>query len=162
MEVCPCGSEQPFQDCCRPYLDGLDDAPTAEALMRSRYSAYVTTNIGYLHQTTHDSQREQFNREQSEAWSKRADWHSLEILSAHKGGPDDTDGFVEFVARYREKGNMRQHHEVAEFKKEDGKWFFVDGRAPAPMQSVRQGPKIGRNQPCPCGSGKKYKKCCAS
>ncbi len=160
MELCPCGSEQPFSACCQPFLDGAQAAPTAEALMRSRYTAYAKTEIGYIHDTTHVSQRAKFNREDSAAWSERADWHSLEIVRTEGGGPDDTDGIVEFVAQYREKGKMCRHHEVAEFKKEEQKWFFVDGRSPGPVQTIRKGPKIGRNQPCSCGSGKKYKKCC--
>jgi SEC-C motif-containing protein len=64
------------------------------------------------------------------------------------------------MAIYHEKGKVVRHHELAEFAKEDGQWYFVDGRAPKHVQSIRQGPKIGRNDPCPCGSGRKFKKCC--
>ena len=162
MELCPCGSELPFSKCCEPYISGDQTAPTAEALMRSRYSAYVKIKIDHIHDTTHASQRSEFNREDSEAWSRRADWRSLEIIRTEKGGIDDTQGSVEFVARYRDKGKMCQHHEVAEFKKEGEQWFFFDGHAPDPVQAVRKGEKIGRNQPCPCGRGKKYKKCCGA
>lgn len=77
------------------------------------------------------------------------------------GGEDDTKGMVEFVARYRKNSQAFDHHEIAEFVKEDDRWYFKDGHAPQPMQAIRNGPKIGRNDPCPCGSGKKYKKCCA-
>ena len=160
MPLCPCGSDQPYRECCQPFIKGERNAPTAEKLMQSRYSAYVHAEMDYIHDTTHISQRDQFNREESEAWSKRADWHSLKIVRTEAGGPDDDRGVVEFVARYREKGKMCQHHEVAEFKKEGQKWYFLDGRSPGPVQAVRKRAKIGRNQPCPCGSGKKYKKCC--
>jgi SEC-C motif domain protein len=162
MELCPCGSEQPFGACCEPFIQGVQTAPTAEALMRSRYTAHVKTEIDYIHDTIHSSRREQFNRKESTAWSKRTEWISLEIVRTENGGPDDDEGIVEFVARYREKGKLCRHHEVAEFVKEEHKWFFLDGSAPQAAPTVRKGPKVGRNQPCPCGSGKKHKKCCGA
>ena len=67
---------------------------------------------------------------------------------------------MEFIAKYSEKGEKKEHHEIAEFRRENDTWFFYDAKAPKPKQVVRQGPKIGRNTLCPCGSGKKYKKCC--
>jgi SEC-C motif-containing protein len=160
MDPCPCGSGQAYADCCEPLIDGLRPAETAEALMRSRYSAYAKTRIDYIRETTHESQRSQFNQDESTAWSRKADWISLEILRTEDGGPEDTVGVVEFVARYREKARMVRHHEIAEFVRESDRWLFKDGHAPKPEQAIRQGPKIGRNDPCPCGSGKKYKKCC--
>lgn len=162
MALCPCGSEQPYRACCQPLIQGDQAAPTAEALMRSRYSAHVKSEIDYIQKTIHSSQREDFNRDESAAWSKRSEWVSLEILATENGGPDDDTGVVEFVARYRDKGKLCRHHEVAEFVKEEQRWFFKDGRAPDPVQTVRKGPKVGRNQPCPCGSGKKHKKCCSA
>lgn len=160
MDICPCGSEKTYSECCEPLIRGACPAPTAEALMRARYSAHVKTEINYIHDTIHIDRREGFDRKQSTSWSKNMDWVSLEILHTEKGGMDDDQGVVEFVARYRDKGKLCQHHEVAEFIKEDQNWYFVDGHTPRQEQSIRKGPKIGRNQPCPCGSGKKYKKCC--
>ena len=160
MEICPCGSGQTYADCCKPLIDGSRPAATAEALMRSRYSAYVKTQIDYIYETTHADQRSKFNRQESLAWSRNTEWQSLEILRTENGGENDESGVVEFIARYREKDKAVKHHEVADFARVEGRWYFVDGHAPKPVQSVRQGPKIGRNDPCPCGSGKKYKKCC--
>ena len=162
MEICPCGSGQAYTDCCKPLIDGSRPAATAEALMRSRYSAYVKTQIDYIYETTHATQRSRFNRQESLAWSRNTDWQSLEILRTEGGGESDESGVVEFIARYREKDKAVKHHEVADFARVDGRWYFVDGQAPKPVQAVRQGPKIRRNDPCPCGSGKKYKKCCGS
>lgn len=160
MELCPCGSGRDIIECCNPFLQGQQTPLTAESLMRSRYTAYVKTEIDYIYETTHPSQRSKFNRQESLQWSRNTDWQSLEVLRTEKGDETDDTGIVEFVARYREKSKAVQHHEIAEFKKEGGRWFFVDGHAPKPIQSIRQGPKIGRNDPCPCASGKKYKKCC--
>ena len=120
MEMCPCGSGNEYMQCCRPYIQGAQSAPTAEALMRSRYSAYVTSEIDYVHQTTHPTQRSKFNHKESLEWSRKADWKSLEIIRTDSGGPEDSTGTVEFVAHYYEKGKAVRHHEIAEFRKEDG------------------------------------------
>lgn len=160
MDLCPCGSQKRYADCCEPFIRGTQSAETAEALMRSRYTAYVRSEIDYILNTTHVDHRDKFDRQNSEAWSKKTDWHSLEIRRTEAGGAQDQTGWVEFIARYRTKGKLAQHHEMAEFRKEDDQWFFYDGHAPKYEQVIRKGTKIGRNDPCPCGSGKKYKKCC--
>jgi SEC-C motif-containing protein len=69
---------------------------------------------------------------------------------------------VEFIARYVEKGQTVNHHEIAQFRREEGFWYFYDGQAPKPRTIKRETPKVGRNAPCPCGSGKKFKKCCGA
>jgi SEC-C motif-containing protein len=160
MTECPCGSGQPYADCCAPLINGEAQAQSAEALMRARYSAHVNSEIDYIHDTTLASRRDNFNRARLLNWTQHAQWLGLEILDTTDGMPEDTTGTVEFIARYREKGKRVNHHEIAEFTKEDGRWFFKDGNPPKAEQFIRQGPKVGRNDPCPCGSGKKYKKCC--
>lgn len=160
MDLCPCGSQKSYADCCEPLIRGTQSAETAEALMRARYTAYVKTEIDYIFNTTHADMRDKFDRQDGEAWSRKTDWHSLEIRRTEAGGVQDQTGWVEFIARYRTKGKLSQHHEMAEFRKVDGQWFFYDGHAPKYEQVIRKGAKIGRNDPCPCGSGKKYKKCC--
>ena len=69
-------------------------------------------------------------------------------------------GKVEFRATYRRDGERMVHHEIAEFRKAGDIWYFTDGKLVGPGQYTRETPKVGRNEPCPCGSGKKYKKCC--
>ncbi len=160
MDLCPCGSEISFADCCLPLIEGVRSADTAEALMRSRYSAHATKAFGHLFDTTLPAKREEGDKMETAAWSKKLDWERLEIRSVVDGGANDEKGTVEFVARYRKDGQASEHHEIAEFVKEEDRWYFKDGQAPLAEQSIRQGPKIGRNEPCPCGTGKKYKKCC--
>lgn len=160
MEDCPCGSAIAFADCCKPLIEGEQPAETAEALMRSRYTAHATKAFDYIFDTTYPDSRQEDDRKSTAAWSKRLDWQRLEIRSIVDGGPDDDTGTVEFIARYRKSGKAFDHHEIAEFVRQDGRWYFKDGQAPQVAQVVRQGPKLGRNDPCPCGSGKKYKKCC--
>ena len=161
MEPCPCGSGQAYDQCCGPLIQRENQAQTAEQLLRSRYSAHVKGEIDYIYDTTHSGQRGNVNREQVSAWSRRSQWLGLEILDTRDGQASDESGTIEFVARYRENGKKVEHCEIAEFKKEDGHWRFSDGQAPKPTQIIRKGPKVGRNDPCPCGSGKKFKKCCA-
>ncbi len=161
MELCPCGSQKEFADCCQPLLEGVRTADTAEVLMRSRFTAHAKKAFDYIFETTHPAGRKDDDRKGTAAWSKKLDWQRLEIRNVEKGGPDDTAGTVEFVARYRKDSKAFDHHEIAEFVHEDGRWYFKEGQPPPPVQVIRQGPKIGRNDPCACGSGKKYKKCCA-
>ena len=161
MDPCPCGSEVDYEACCGPLIAGERSAETAEALLRSRYTAYAQQEVDYLVDTVHPEKREADSRKSVEKWAKNTQWRRLQVLETAGGGPEDTEGTVEFVADYLEKGKNRKHHEIAEFKKEDGRWYFFDAGAPKIEQFVRQGPKVGRNDPCPCGSGKKYKKCCA-
>lgn len=160
MKACPCGSEKSYEKCCRPLIEEDQPAPTAEALMRSRYSAYVKSQVDHIHDSTHPDKREGYDRDEGAAWAKKFQWQSLEIVATEGGGEGDETGTVEFIARYRNKEKASRHHEIAQFKRHEGRWYFYDGQTPTPVQSIRKGPKIGRNAPCPCGSGKKYKKCC--
>ena len=160
MEQCPCGSSKAYADCCERLHRGLGNTPTAESLMRARYTAHVKEEIDYIYETTHPSKRKNYDRKAVLAWVINSTWKGLEILGTDGGGLDDDAGTVEFVARYREKEKPVSHHEIAEFVKNQGKWFFMNGQAPKPVTVVRSGPKIGRNDLCNCGSGKKFKKCC--
>ena len=158
--VCVCGKGESLETCCGPYLSGEKLPPTAEALMRSRYAAYVQGNIDYIIDT-HDPERtDDVDRANTETWSKQSEWIKLEILATERGTEDDEDGIVEFVARYKLKGVTVDHRERAEFKKLKGRWYFMDGKEIPPPPARRLAPNVGRNDPCVCGSGKKYKKCC--
>lgn len=162
MDACPCGSEKAYSACCEPLITGNQTAESAEALMRARYSAYVKEQAGFILDTTHASQRDQYTESGIQRWARNSEWLGLTILDTEKGTADDDTGTVEFVAEYFEKGRRNRHHEIAQFRREDGAWYFYDGQAPTPQTVVRTSPKVGRNEPCPCGSGRKYKKCCAA
>ena len=84
----------------------------------------------------------------------------MEIVATEKGTEQDDEGLVEFIARYSVNGTDFEHHERSYFQRIDGEWKFIDGELVKPEPIVRESPKVGRNDPCPCGSGKKYKKCC--
>jgi len=156
--TCPCGSGKSFDQCCQPYHAGTP-APTAEALMRSRYSAYATGKMGYLDETYHPSVAGESSGTLEES-AMKVKWLGLEILSTEAGKENDHEGFVDFVARYQQNGQQHAMREKSRFVKENGRWYYVDGVVKAlPLKAA---PKLGRNDPCSCGSGKKYKKCCGA
>ena len=125
--------------------------------MRSRYSAYARGEIEHILRSIDPERRDEHDADSIRRWSASSEWRGLQIIHA-----DDASGQVEFVARYRnEDGEEIAHHEASQFRQIDGIWHFVDGQPVAAGTLRRSEPKIGRNDPCPCGSGRKYKKCCA-
>lgn len=159
-KLCPCGSEQPFENCCEPLLTGEKIPTTAEQLMRSRYTAYAECDIDYLYKTSGAAVRKDFDAESSRTWAKSTTWHGIDVLNVKEGSEVDNHGEIEFVAHYSIKDSDFEHHENATFEKIDGEWLFTDGRIVTAEPIQRESPKVGRNEPCPCGSTKKYKKCC--
>jgi SEC-C motif-containing protein len=157
---CPCTSGKTFDQCCEPLIRGARKAATAAELMRSRYSAYATGAVDWIVDSQVPEGRQFTDRRATEEWSKRSEWQGLEIVETRDGEAGDDEGFVEFKARYRLNGEDITHHEIANFRKEGGEWLFVDGLEVKPRPFKHVQPKVGPNEPCPCGSGKKHKKCC--
>ena len=168
---CPCGSEKTLANCCEPFLSGKSLPRTAEELMRSRYTAYTRGDLVYLKKTSESPSG--FDAAAAKKWANQAEWKTLKILSTEAGAAEDSKGKVEFIASYVQEGEEIEHHEVSRFRKNrHGEWRFVDGDAHthkggeahhhhhARPETVA--PKVGRNDPCSCGSGKKYKKCCGA
>ena len=121
MSNCYCGNSIPFQDCCEPYIKGIANAPTAEKLMRSRYSAFATGAADYLVNTTHISKRRFHNKKDILAWSQANKWLKLEVLGS-------TETTVTFKAYYLDENLKAQvHYEHSTFKFENNRWFYVDG-----------------------------------
>lgn len=140
----------PLAACCGRYLAG-EGAPTAETLMRSRYTANVLGDGDYLRRTWHpDTRPDPLDP------AVGPDWRGLEIRRTEDGGAGDETGLVEFVARFHDGRRAGVLHETSRFTRLQGRWVYVDGDIhpePAPTP---------RNAPCPCGSGKKFKRCCAA
>jgi SEC-C motif-containing protein len=160
MTPCPCGSGRELDQCCGAIIAGAP-APTAEVLMRSRYTAFALGHIDYLTETLAPEARADFDPIEAGKTAGDAVWQGLEVRAVTDGGRDDETGSVEFVARFRLNGEPRIHHELASFRREQGRWLCVDGEMD-PKGPPRRVDKVGRNDPCPCGSGKKYKKCCGA
>ena len=121
-DACPCDSSKKFAECCGRHLDGSDAAPTAETLMRSRYTAYTLMREDYLLATWHCSTRPEELGLKKEASNK---WIGLEVKRHEQ--QDATHAVVEFVARNKINGRAFRLHEVSNFVREDGCWFYVDG-----------------------------------
>lgn len=165
-ELCPCGSGRAFAACCGPYLSRAEAAPTAEALMHSRYAAYARGDTDYLEMTLLPRKRAGFSAAATKAWSVDVTWTGLEVGRTEAGGAGDETGVVAFTARYVKAGEAMELREVSRFKKKGGRWFYVEGvegDAPeAVAPAAAKAPEVGRNSPCPCGSGKKFKRCCGA
>jgi SEC-C motif-containing protein len=151
---CPCGSGSDYEDCCDPLHRGATRALTAEQLMRSRFSAYAQKNASYLLQTWDKS-----TRPTDIDFSATVKWIRLEIVSRKKSEASDRKGIVEFKAHYRSDGQEQVMHEISRFHKVDDRWVYLDGSIKS-IGQVGNRMSPGRNAPCPCGSGKKAKRCC--
>ncbi len=117
---CPCGQPRDYADCCGVYHGGVA-APTAEALMRSRYSAYALGRADYILATWHAS-----TRPPDASPEQGLRWIGLTIKRSEATGDDRA--IVEFVARYKIAGRAQRLHEVSRFVREDGRWYYVDGQ----------------------------------
>ncbi|WP_261866861.1 YchJ family metal-binding protein [Budvicia aquatica] len=148
---CPCGSLKNFTQCCYPLISQQAIASTPSALMRSRYSAYVTQDVEYLISTWHDDYRIANLTESVRLSFENTEWQSLTVIKEELGNGIN-EGYVEFIAKYRDLKTDRHHviHERSHFIKQDGRWYYTSGIKP----------QVGRNEQCPCGSMRKYKKCC--
>ena len=145
---CPCGQGVEYDDCCGRYISGREIPVTAEQLMRSRYTAYSLANIPYIEATMRGSAAQGFNPLEAMQWAKAANWQGLTV-HAHQPVLDDPPrAFVEFTAKYEVDNKLHHLHERSEFHFDNGRWYYITGVAPS------------RNGLCPCGSGKKFKRCC--
>ena len=148
-DLCPCGSGEHFADCCEPVILGARKAKTPEELMRARYSAYATCHVDFILDSTHPEQRATCDRQEVKNWAEQSEWEGINILRTERGGEKDSDGIVEFVARYKNRNMQMEHHEISEFRRSGGEWFFYDGAIVGPKPYVRTTPKVGPNDPCP-------------
>ena len=143
--MCICGNDKPFNECCGAIIEGKRSAETSEELMRSRYSAYVKADGRYLVLSAIKENQYEDDARLIEEFSLSVKWLKLDVLHAD----EDT---VEFKAYYKDQENIKVLHEKSNFVFEDGFWKYKDGEL--------YNTKVERNESCPCGSGKKYKKCC--
>ncbi|WP_346832286.1 YchJ family protein [Pseudomonas abietaniphila] len=150
--ICPCGSGNLLDGCCGRYHAG-QPAPSAEALMRSRYSAYVLGLVDYLLDTTLPVQKSSLDRASISQWSAQSTWLGLEVESAELLGGKPEHAFVTFTARWHDATGEHSHRERSAFVQNQGRWYFID-----PTVQL----KAGRNDACPCGSEQKFKKCCSA
>ncbi|RXJ74810.1 hypothetical protein CS022_00885 [Veronia nyctiphanis] len=155
VQSCPCGSQRGYAACCQPAHNDHASVDHPEKLMRARYAAHVLGLVDFVVDTYHPSCEAEQHRK-GIADSINSDWLGLQVLSSNIDS-SGKQGFVEFKAHYADDVQEYCLHEKSRFLCEliEGKnlWFYIDGVFPGNL-------KAGRNDPCPCGSGKKFKKCC--
>ena len=154
--ACPCGSGNPFGTCCGPVLAGERRAATAEELMRARFTAHATRDFAFLHRTHRPTARRPYVPAPGEPATV---WTRL-VVHGHGPGASPELAYVDFSAYGMEGGVEHVLHEKAEFIREDGAWLYTRALREGPEPIRNAGKRPGRNDPCPCGSGKKYKHCC--
>ena len=148
--ACPCGQGD-YQYCCQPLHVGQAHAETASQLMRSRYSAFALQQIDYIVQTTALGQQASLDVDAIADWSKSNQWLKLEVLNSNEK-LDKSHAQVEFKAHYHDAKQAQIHHEFSHVVQHQARWYFLD-------PTTGQQPTM--KQPCICGSGKKFKQCCA-
>lgn len=119
--TCPCCSGNPYEECCESFHSGKKDVPTAEKLMRSRFSAFAIPNGAYLLETTIPENRPLHCQQELQHWGAINSWTKLEIINSSLNQ-------VDFNAFYRDKdGAFQIHHELSTFQKVAEKWYYVSG-----------------------------------
>ncbi|HYN78275.1 MAG TPA: YchJ family metal-binding protein [Lamprocystis sp. (in: g-proteobacteria)] len=134
-DPCPCGSGAAYPGCCGRFIGGAALPQTAEQLMRSRYSAYTRGAAEYLRTTWHPNTRPADVRVDT-----GTRWLGLEIIATAAGGPGDSLGVIEFIARYKVRGRAHRLHERSRFTRHQGAWVYVDGEI-APLRGAGADPK---------------------
>jgi SEC-C motif-containing protein len=150
--VCPCGRGLSYTTCCQPIIDDHRAATTAEQLMRSRYSAFALKKSPHIQASWHPKTRPKILNFDDHP----VQWLGLEIHTCQDGQANDTSGSVEFTSSYLENGQLCRLREISQFVMEDKRWYYLRGECQVQKE------KVERNRPCPCGSGKKFKRCCLS
>jgi len=153
--ACLCGSEIEYSHCCELFHNKENTPVTAEALMRSRFTAYASKNESYLLETWSKSKRP----EKIDFSKEEAVWTKLDIVKTKKGTKKESKGIVEFKAYYTLENEAYVMTEISRFIKSAGRWFYLDGIVKS-VAKVDQQSNQGKNAPCSCGSGKKFKRCC--
>jgi SEC-C motif-containing protein len=155
MKYCPCGTGKNYTECCGAFISDDKFPSSPEALMRSRYTAYYQVNMDYIAKTMKSPAADNFDPKTAKEWAEKINWIQLDVI---KTSSNTTKGFVEFCAHYYCDDKKHILHEISEFNFENGRWYYVNGTQP--REQLME--KIGRNDLCPCGSNKKYKKCCGN
>lgn len=155
-QPCSCGSGRDFALCCEPVITGKRPAATAEELMRARFTAHVANENKFLHHSYLPTSRQPYVEEPDAA---PLPWTRL-VIHSHEPEVKPNISYVDFTAYFNGDNDTEGAlHEKSEFQRINGNWIFARTlrQGPAPTKAA---PKVGRNDPCPCGSGKKFKHCC--
>ncbi len=129
---CPCCSQNEYKVCCEPFILGEDNPPTAERLMRSRYTAFAVKAYDYLEETTDPQTTSEFDHAGNRDWGDTVKFVKLEIIRADEIKNKAT---LEFVAHFNKDGVDLTHHEISKFRQQGGVWFFREGKVKEPTKN---------------------------
>ena len=132
MSLCPCQSGKEYEACCGPIISGSQAAPNPEAVMRSRYTAFAKGEVDYLKNSLHPDQWGEFDPAATKDLAENSEWLGFKIINSSGGGQNDQEGTVEFVVTFRMKGVSYNHHELSQFNRVDGVWYYTDGKIVTP------------------------------
>ena len=149
--ACLCNSQLNYGDCCQPYHLDIKTPATPEQLMRSRFSAYALKNASYVFKTYAKEKQAQNPVNEIADFANSCRFVNLVVRDTQQS---DERGYVAFNAYYFYQNLYCELDEKSDFIKEDGEWRYLEGII-NPVADI----KVARNDPCPCASGKKYKKC---
>ncbi|MBT0586420.1 SEC-C domain-containing protein [Alteromonas sp. SM 2104] len=159
--ACPCGSGRALTNCCLPLLTGDSsdtEAIRCEQLMRSRYSAYALGFYDYVLSTYATETRPSLTAQQLRNENRQTQWHRLVVTAASHNSVDFSAYYSEPSAMGSASRTLFLLSEHSRFIQEDGRWRYYDGDIKAESGPI----KLGRNEPCFCASGKKFKRCCGA
>lgn len=151
--LCPCQSNLNFEQCCQPFISGSALPETAEQLMRSRYTAYQQAQADYLYQTQSPDTRTPDLLAEIKQFAQSVKFVDLTVLSHQP--ISDVSAEVTFIAAYIDANKLVEMQECSQFIKLHGTWYYTQGELEVKHK------KLSKNQECVCGSGKKFKRCCA-
>lgn len=163
MPQCPCGTLIEYERCCGCYISHNALPKTPEQLMRSRYTAFTQSNIRYIRETMTGPALQNFNGKELKMWSESVQWLGLEVLAAPQVALNSRQGFVHFIAHFKIDGQKQHIEENSQFIHNGKQWLYVGAlNEKSSIDKDLNFSVVNKNAPCPCGSGKKYKRCCAS
>ncbi len=123
-EICPCGSDKGYKNCCSIPHQNIAIAVTSEQLMHSRYTAFVLGKGDFLMISHHSMTRSHVNISELIRWAQSMKWMKLEIIKTQDGGPNDESGIVEFKAHFKSRGKKEVLHQRGKFIREYGNWVY--------------------------------------
>lgn len=156
-QPCPCGSGQTYGSCCELVITGQKPAANAEVLMRARFTAHTAYNFKFLHDSYRGTAGKPYVPEEG---TPTMEWTRLVVHNHETSAENPDKAYVDFSAYGIEDKVEKVLHEKGEFLRINGQWLYNREARLGPAPYKASGPKVGRNEPCPCGSGKKYKHCC--
>lgn len=156
-KLCPCGSNQPYIDCCQLVHADIKCASLPEQIIRARFAAMSMGNMDFFAESIVEEHRHLLDGDRVLKEIRRLEFHSVEIRKVERKGLLRRRATVYSRHARSKHGVIATHTERTYLRRESRAWRVENIEINPPADAVS---KIGRNVSCPCGSGRKYKRCC--